>query len=225
MPRGRKPLAPQLTAAQHFTSADVRDLLWSAGVLPPKLRLPLEEEESLGRMFEAIGGFFWIDHGLLSRTNTAKEQAQRLAAELVDQLQIIAECEMNFRAQAELAGDRLSVSIKQNDVADAFRLTVLADGIRQSASLVRKGNKTRSWIDYAPHIFERLQRSLAVIDRTIRPGTDKGPAGKLFALLVPRMTGETPKPSTAAKMLRDRLAKPRPSVRTIEIEEDPVLAA
>ena len=100
-------------------------------------------------------------------------------------------------------------------------MVALAITIQQSRACTNiNGNRTRTWPDYAPDIFARLQRALATINQTIRPGDDHGHAGRFFALLVPQMTGETPKPSTCARYLRSELAKMRIDTDAASLQMD-----
>jgi hypothetical protein len=190
-------------------------------------RLPPDTEELLTQRLELTRDKYRMDQRAepLNAARRAAKQHMKVAREelakvktclgayLTDAINALGALADYPELQHEIDISRrvLADQIKQIDAADE-----LLDHLITLSALEERNNGAHRWQTHAISVFEDVREALATvgIDLGVRAGggkkgTGPGPAGRLFELMVPLLTGETTTAGSAARQLSDARSKRR----------------
>ena len=201
--RSASPIGDPLTAEQ------VRELLWKAEVLSESERLPAEAELLLAKRLNGDQGQYVIDQ-LLNPVNAAKRKAAELITEARNELATVAEEERKLLAAAEDAAAanpkhivfEVSAGAKRDHLHEIAAIDHLLSTVLASLVLSERRNTTAGkWQENGLYWVDALNEALATIGKRVAL-SNKGPAGRFMAALVPRLTGERTTTESAAQQLQ-----------------------
>jgi hypothetical protein len=206
----------KLNWEQVFTEDSLRALFKEAGII-----LPSDDDDvaellrRLAGKLETVRGFFCVEQHI-EPANDAKGSALKALRDFDDALTQIEGEEKKILDAAVNARDELMADVLRDRLREIDRLRGKSTDMSRSAALERRGTQlvdpepedryapgidVRTWKQFAPDLFGDFDAIIRNAENTrYRGGThDDGPMPRIFAAVIPLLTGERPGTSKPGK--------------------------